>query len=232
LIRWDEPGYAVAFTTRVGGVSEAPYDSLNLTVGTGDEGGRVDENRRLACAHAGVPAATLAFNRQVHSTTVRCARAGERGEPGDGLWTDEPGLSMLAMSADCLPIAVVRTGGTPALAVLHAGWRGLAEGVVAAGVSVLRDESGDAPGLAAIVGPAIGPCCYEVGPDVSSLFDADLTRGGKLDLWSAAERALRAAGVERVERVDLCTSCHPELFFSHRRDGRARGAQGVLGAVA
>ncbi len=232
MIRWDEPGYVVAFTTRVGGVSEAPYDSLNLTIGTGDDRARVEENRRLACKAVGVPAATLAFNRQVHSPTVHKARAGTRGEPGDGLWSDEQGLSMLAMSADCLPIAVVRSEGPPALAVLHAGWRGLAEGVVAAGVSALRSSSSDGPALAAIIGPAIGPCCYEVGREVSELFDADLTEDGKLDLWSAAERALANAGVERIERVDLCTRCNPELFFSHRRDGRARGVQGVIGAVA
>ncbi len=228
MIRWDEPGYVVAFTTRAGGVSEPPYDSLNLTIGTGDDRARVEENRRIACATVGVPSDSLVFNRQVHSPTVHRAHAGTRGEPGDGLWTDEPGVSMLAMSADCVPIAIARTDGRPALAVLHAGWRGLAEGIVASGVAALGAESG----LAAVVGPAIGPCCYEVGPEVSSLYDADLTRGRKLDLWTASERALRAAGVERVRRVDLCTRCHPELFFSHRRDGRARGVQGVLGAIA
>jgi YfiH family protein len=228
VIRWDEPGYVVAFTTRAGGVSEPPYDSLNLTIGTGDDRARVEENRRIACETVGVPSDSLVFNRQVHSPTVHRAHAGARGEPGDGLWTDEPGVSMLAMSADCVPIAIARTDGRPALAVLHAGWRGLAEGIVASGVAALGAESG----LAAIVGPAIGPCCYKVGPEVSSLYDTDLTSDGKLDLWTAAERALRAAGVERVQRVDLCTRCHPELFFSHRRDGRARGVQGVLGAVA
>jgi YfiH family protein len=228
VIRWDEPGYVVAFTTRAGGVSEPPYDSLNLTIGTGDDRARVEENRRIACETVGVPSDSLVFNRQVHSPTVHRAHAGTRGEPGDGLWTDEPGMSMLAMSADFVPIAIARTDGRPALAVLHAGWRGLAEGIVASGVAALGAESG----LAAIVGPSIGPCCYEVGPEVSSLYDADLTRGRKLDLWTASERALRAAGVARVQRVDLCTRCHPELFFSHRRDGRARGVQGVLGAVA
>jgi polyphenol oxidase len=231
VIRWDEPRYVVAFTTRVGGVSDAPYDSLNLTIGTGDDRTRVEENRRLACEAVGVPATTLAFNRQMHSPTVHRARAGAYGKPGDGLWSDEQGVSMLAMSADCLPIAVARVDGAPALAVLHAGWRGLAGGIIAAGVSALRSPSSDGPALAAIIGPAIGPCCYEVGREVSELFDADLTAGGKLDLWSAAERSLAAAGVERIERVDLCTRCNPELFFSHRRDGRARGVQGVLGAV-
>jgi YfiH family protein len=228
VIRWDEPGYVVAFTTRLGGVSEAPYDSLNLTRGTGDSADRVEENRRIACESLGLPAAWLAFNRQVHSPTVHHATPGLRGAPGDGLWTEDAGVPLLAMSADCLPIAVARTGGGPrALAVLHAGWRGLSEGIVQAGVAALGQ--GD---KAAVIGPAIGPCCYEVGTEVSDRFDADLTQDGKLDLWSAAERALRAAGVGRVDRLDLCTRDHPELFFSHRRDGRARGVQGVIGAVA
>jgi polyphenol oxidase len=227
MIWWDEPGYVVAFTTRVGGVSEPPYDSLNLTRGTGDDEARVEENRRRACRALGLPYERLAFNRQVHSPTVHRARPGGRGVPGDGLWTDEPELPLLAMSADCLPIAVAVTEGAPRLAVLHAGWKGLSEGVVEAGVAAL----GDAP-KAAVIGPAIGPCCYEVGPEVARLFEPSLLREGRLDLWSAAERALRRAGVERVERVDLCTRDHPELFFSHRRDGLARGVQGVIGAVA
>jgi YfiH family protein len=228
VIRWDEPGYVVAFTTRVGGVSEAPYDSLNLTRGTGDRVERVEENRRIACESLGLPPRRLAFNRQVHSPAVHRAEPGGRGAPGDGLWTDEPDVPLLAMSADCLPIAIARTGvERRALAVLHAGWRGLAEGIVQAGVEALGLGE-----TAAVIGPAIGPCCYEVGAEVSDRFDADLTRERRLDLWTAAERALRSAGVVRVDRIDVCTRDHPELFFSHRRDGLARGVQGVIGAVA
>jgi YfiH family protein len=216
----------VAFTTRVGGVSNPPYDSLNLSVGTGDEATRVEENRRIACESLGLPYRRLAFNRQIHSPTVHRAEAGRRGTPGDGLWTDEPQLPLLAFSADCLPIALAATGTVRRLAVLHAGWRGLSEGVVAAGVAAL----GEGP-MAAVIGPAIGPCCYEVGAEVASLFDEDLTTDGRLDLWTAAERALRDAGVDRVDRVDVCTRDNPELYFSHRRDGLARGVQGVIGAV-
>ena len=131
-------------------------------------------------------------------------------------------MPLLAMSADCLPIAVARTGDGPrGLAVLHAGWRGLSEGIVAG-----RGRGARAGRQAAVIGPAIGPCCYEVGTEVSDRFDADLTHDGKLDLWSAAERALRAAGVDRVDRLDLCTRDHPELFFSHRRNGRAAACKG------
>ncbi|HZT91113.1 MAG TPA: polyphenol oxidase family protein [Gaiellaceae bacterium] len=227
MIYWDEPGYVVAFTTRAGGVSEPPYDSLNLTRGTGDDAEAVEANRRIACEALGLPYERLAFNRQVHSPTVHRATGGMRGVPGDGLWSDEPRVPLLAMSADCLPIAIVRTSGRRAISVVHAGWRGLSEGVVGAAVAAL----GGGP-KAAVIGPAIGPCCYEVGRDVSALFDDDLTREGRLDLWAAAERALHEAGVQRLERVDLCTKDHPDLFFSHRRDGLARGVQGVIGAVA
>jgi hypothetical protein len=135
---------------------------------------------------------------------------------------------MLAMTADCLPIAIARreTGARSALGILHVGWRGLAAGVIANGVAAVGGP------VAAAIGPAIGPCCYDVAPDVSALFDADLSTGGRLDLWAAAERALRAAGVEEVERLDVCTSCHPELFFSHRRDDGITGRQGVIGVIA
>jgi YfiH family protein len=228
LIRWDAPGpYEVAFTTRRGGVSEGPYDSLNLAALGGDDPERVEENRRRLCAAVGADAARLAMNRQRHTTLVHRARPGTLGEPGDGLWSDEPGVPMLKLTADCVPVAIARANGsTPALAVLHAGWRGLADGIVEAGVAAVGGGR-----LAACVGPAVGPCCYEVGPEVSGRFDPDLTRGRLLDLWSATERALRRAGVEQVERVDLCTRCKPDLFFSHRRQGKPRGAQGVVGLV-
>ncbi|MEX2212050.1 MAG: polyphenol oxidase family protein [Gaiellaceae bacterium] len=222
IIRWDGPGpYVVAFSTRAGGVSEGPYESLNLGLLTDDEPDRVEENRRRLCAEVGADPERLALNLQVHGTVVNRAVAGRRGVPGDGLWTDEPGVPMLKVTADCLPIALARTNGTPALCLVHAGWRGLAEGVVEAGVAAL-----DGP-VAAMVGPGIGPCCYEVGPEVAELFGE---RGRRLDLRAAAERALRAAGVASVEHVDLCTSCD-ERFFSHRRYRGVTGRQGVVGFV-
>jgi hypothetical protein len=228
ILRWDVDGpYCVAFSTRQGGVSEGRYASLNLGLLTEDEPANVEENRRLLCAEVGADPERLALNRQIHGTVVRRARPGDRRERADGLWTDEPGVAMLAMTADCLPIALARTNGErPALAILHVGWRGLAEGVVARGVAAVGGR------LAAAIGPAIGPCCYEVGPEVAGHFGAELTTGGRLDLWTAAERSLRSAGVEEVERTDLCTACHPELFFSHRRDRGVTGRQGVIGLVA
>jgi purine-nucleoside/S-methyl-5'-thioadenosine phosphorylase / adenosine deaminase len=234
VIRWeDAPGpYEVAFSTREGGVSEGPYASLNLGRATADEPERVNENRRRLCAEVGAEPDALAMNYQHHSADVLRARAGSRDERGDGIWTDERGLPVLALAADCLPIVVARANGSqPALALLHAGWRGLLEGIVPAGVSALGGGA-----VSAAVGPAIGPCCYEVGEDVADrfrrAFGFGLYRDGRLDLWTAAERALRAAGCIRVDRVDLCTACSPERFFSHRRDEGLTGRQGVIGHIA
>ena len=230
MIRWGEPGFVVGFTTRVGGVSAGPFSSLNLGRSTGDDVACVDENRRRACALLDADSSLLTTNRQVHSSTVNEAAPAVHGRIGDGLWSDRAGVPMLALAADCVPIALAARG-RGRLALLHAGWRGLASGVIDAGVAAIRGGE-DGVELAAAVGPSAGPCCYEVGKDVSDLFDTDLTHERRLDLWSASERLLRAAGVGWIERVDLCTICRTELFFSHRRDGRPRGVQGVIGYVA
>jgi YfiH family protein len=231
LLRWDVDGpYKVAFSTRGGGVSEGPFESMNLGRRTGDDVERVDENRRRLCAELGADVADLTLGYQTHSTTVNRAQPGSRGAPGDGLWTDEPGIPMLALGADCSLIAMARTNGSePALAVLHAGWRGLLGGIVQETANILG------PGFVAIVGPTIGPCCYEVGDEVAGpfreRFGNDVVIGRKLDLWTAAEGAALEAGASKVDRLDLCTRCNDDLFFSERRTGRPRGTQGVLGLV-
>jgi polyphenol oxidase len=238
LIRWDAPGpYRVAFSTRVGGVSEEPFDSLNLGVMTGDVPERVIENRRRLCAEVGVDTRRAGMAWQQHGAVVRRAEAQGLVELADrpkcdGLWTEESGVGLMLVAADCLPIALARADGArPGVAVLHAGWKGILGGIVQAGAAALG-----AGRLAAAIGPGIGPCCYEVREDVAepyrAAFPPEIVRNGRLDMWSAAEHALRDAGCRSVERVDLCTSCHPELFFSHRRDGARTGRQGVLAAVA
>jgi len=239
LIDWSAPGpYRVAFSTRLGGVSEGAFASLNLGILTEDDPARVVENRARLCEALGADpdGATMAWQR--HGATV--TRAQPRGivMPGtvydhcDGLWSDEPGRAMLLLTADCLPIAVARTNGArPAVEILHAGWRGLLAGLIGAGVRALGGRN-----LRAAIGPGIGPCCYEVGDEVAApfreAFGDDVVRDGKLDLWTSAERALRAAGVEEVDRFDLCTSCGGERFFSHRRDHGKTGRQGVIAFVA
>jgi YfiH family protein len=227
VIAWDAPGpYRVGFSTREGGVSQGAFASLNLGAGR-DDPSAVRENRRIACGRLELDAERLVVNRQRHTATVVRARAGVVGEVGDGLWTDEPGLPLLALGADCVPIAIAAVSGPPALAVVHAGWRGLVAGVVAEAAAAL----GTAP-RAAMIGPAIGPCCYEVGPGVAELFDPDLTRDGRLDLWEAAARALERSGVGDVGCLELCTRCNPDRFYSHRGSGGGdHGAQGVIGAL-
>ena len=238
MIYWDAPGpYVVAFSTRVGGVSEGPYESLNLGIFTADDPAKVVENRRRLADRTGIDPERARMAWQQHGPVVRESSpegilARVRHEPCDGWWSDEPGQGMMLLTADCLPVAIARANGAkPALAVLHVGWRGLLEGIVGNGVAAL----GEGP-LAAAVGPGIGPCCYEVGPEVAkpftARFGAKVAEGRNLDLWRAAELALNEAGVMEVERTDLCTFCHPELFFSHRRDRGITGRQGVIAAVA
>jgi copper oxidase (laccase) domain-containing protein len=125
-------------------------------------------------------------------------------------------------TADCLPIAI---GGEGAVAMLHAGWRGLAGGVVAAGVTALRELGADGE-LHAAIGPGAGGCCYEVGEELSGLFP-DFVTGRLLDLKAVAAAQLREAGVGEVRDVGVCTICAaPERLFSHRRDGPGTGRQG------
>jgi YfiH family protein len=237
LIRWESAGpYTVVFSTRAGGVSDGPYESLNLGILTGDDPERVVENRRLLAGRAGLDPDRARMAWQQHRAEVRKASPegiltpGTQYEACDGWWSDEPGQGMMLVTADCLPVAIARRNGAPALAVLHVGWRGLLEGIVETGARAL----GSAP-LAAAIGPGIGPCCYEVGPDVADPFkaaySAEVLVDGRLDLWRAAELALERAGVAEIERTDLCTYCHPELFFSHRRDRGTTGRQGVIAAV-
>jgi YfiH family protein len=240
LLDWAAPGpYRVAFSTRLGGVSEAEFASLNLGILTEDDPARVVVNRTRLCeaVDADPDGATMAWQR--HGGTV--TRAQPRGiiTPGtvydhcDGLWSDAPGRAMLLLTADCMPIAIARSEGLrPAVEILHAGWRGLLAGIVAAGVRAIGARK-----LVAVIGPSIGPCCYEVGDEVATpfrqAFGEDVVQeGSKLDLWTAAERALRAAGVEQVDRFDLCTACHGDRFFSHRRDHGRTGRQGVIAYVS
>jgi YfiH family protein len=225
MIRWEGSGrYTVVFSTRVGGVSDGPYESLNLGVLTGDDPGRVVENRRLLSEHVGIDPERTRMAWQQHGAEVRRATPegilmpGTQHEACDGWWSDEPGQGMMLVTADCLPVAIARENGDrPALAVLHVGWRGLLDGIVENGAAALGDGA-----LSAVIGPGIGPCCYEVGADVAgpfaARFGAEVATDGKVDLWRATELALNEAGCAGVERTDLCTFCHPELFFSHRRD--------------
>jgi YfiH family protein len=222
---------AAAFTTRLGGVSEPPFDSLNVGLLTDDPPDRVRANRRRLTASLERDERGIVFGFQVHGAVVRShadapaanAWLGEHPAPrdGDGQATASASLTPLVQVADCLPVAVA---GGDGVAMLHCGWRGLAGGLIAAGVEAVRAE-------AAAIGPGIGPCCYEVGDEVRSRFRPlgdGIATGRMLDLPEVARRLLGRAGVARIEGSGLCTSCERELFFSHRRDGGRTGRQAGL----
>lgn len=230
VIRWDVSGpYTIAFSTRAGGVSDGAFLSLNLGYLTDDERARVDENRSRLYRELGVDPDRVSWPRQVHG--ARVVRAGGRGEEADAIWSGEPGEAIVVVTADCVPVALARADGAPAVALAHVGWRGLLAGVVEKAVAALGDHR-----VVAAVGPGIGSCCFEVGEDVAepmrAAYGHDLLRNGRLDLSGATERALDAAGCERIDRLDECTSCHPERYFSHRRDRGVTGRQGAIAVVA
>jgi purine-nucleoside/S-methyl-5'-thioadenosine phosphorylase / adenosine deaminase len=217
------PGAHVVFTTRRGGASSGPYASLNLGLLTDDDPGAVAENRRRLAAVLGV---APFHGRQVHGTRVSRVSVPPAEPPeADGQATAVPGLAPMVLAADCLPVAVATPG---AVAMLHCGWRGLAGGVVAEGVTALRELAGDGAVHAAI-GPGAGPCCYEVGDEVRAAFAAHgdaVVSGRHLDLKAVARRELEAAGAVAVHDAGLCTICgDPALWFSHRRDDGVTGRQ-------
>jgi purine-nucleoside/S-methyl-5'-thioadenosine phosphorylase / adenosine deaminase len=219
-------GAHVLFTTRRGGVSEGPYATLNLGLWTADEAAAVLENRDRVAAAAGVERTRFQQGRQVHGSEVRALDEPPEGEPpdSDGQVTGVPGVAPIVLVADCLPIALA---GPQRAGMLHAGWRGLAGGIVAHGARAM----GEGP-LTAAIGPGAGPCCYEVGDEVREAFaelGPGVRRGRNLDLKAVAAARLREAGVNEVHDVGLCTICgDPELFFSHRRDGELTGRQAGL----
>jgi len=223
------PGGRVLFTTRRGGVSAAPYDTLNLGLLTDDDPGDVAANReRLAALTSIAPERTLR-GMQVHEAHVRLVRELPAPdaplEQADGQATALTGVAALVLTADCLPIALVAR---EAVAVVHAGWRGLAGGVLAEGVRALR-ELGAEGDVHAAIGPGAGVCCYETGPEVHAAFEAygpQARHASHADLKDVARRQLEQAGAGEVADVGLCTMCAPDgLFFSHRRDGAITGRQ-------
>lgn len=216
------PGGRALFTTRRGGVSRGPYASLNLGRWTEDDPAAVQRNRERLAATLGVALDAVVQGRQIHGAHVErrvASGATEELRDADGQATATPGLAPLVLTADCLPIALI---GSRAVAMLHGGWRGLAQGIVTAGVAALRDLGDDGP-LRAAIGPGAGGCCYEVGPEPHAAFG---TTGRTLDLKGVARAQLLAAGVVEVHDTGLCTLCaDPGLFFSHRRDGGVTGRQ-------
>jgi YfiH family protein len=234
-------GFHHGFTTRAGGVSRAPFESLNLGAKWGDARADVIENRRRVERAAG--AGPLYFATQVHGAAVARVRDGEaRGDvarlQADGLCSDVTDLAVAVFVADCIPalLADPRTG---AFAAVHAGWRGTVAGVLPAAVRALGDHFGTRPeDVRVALGPAIGRCCFEVGPEVVAAFEAAIpgaraagvvldgaTPRERVDLKVANRILLERAGVspEAIDPGDECTSCETTRFYSYRRDAGRTG---------
>lgn len=239
------PGVSIFVTTRLGGVSSAPFTSWNLGDHVGDDPARVAENRQRLAAL--LPAAPL-WLQQVHGTDVVDADAGADADVnanvadtglvaaagqapcGDAAMTRTPGKVLAIMTADCLPVVLAACDGS-ALAMAHAGWRGLAAGVLERTVEAMGSYGKRMP-LRAWIGPAIGPTAFEVGSEVRTAFLADdpgaascFQPGAAVHKWMAdlpelARRRLRRAGVQDVTLSGHCTVTDSEHFFSYRRDGQ------------
>ena len=242
--------------SRQGGLSAAPYTSLNTGLSVGDDRQMVFANRRLLAQMLGCPDWPMATSWIVHGNEVIEAGAewkldqAELGDPGprrrgDALMTQEPGLFLLTSFADCLPVLFFEPA-QRVVALAHAGWRGTSLGIVGQMVRALAERFGSRPAnLLVGLAPAIGPCCYEVGPDVLEACErvpelrgmaaflphvAGRTDRWMLDLKANNRQQLLAAGValEHIETMPFCTACRTDLFFSHRREQGRTGRFAVL----
>ncbi len=239
---------AAAVASRKGGVSKAPFDSLNMSFSTGDAPDAVIENRRRFLTLLRIPPADIVSCHQVHGTHIEAVGQADRGRgaqeaetavPGcDGLATNEAGVPLTMNFADCTPLLFYDPA-HHAAAVAHGGWRGTAGDIAGKTVRFLGERYGTRPeDLLAGVGPAIGGCCFEVGSDVTDAFfrlfgEADMARlareksGGKylFDLPEANRLLLLQAGLSphHIEMSGLCTYCRDDLFFSYRKSGGRTG---------
>ena len=235
------------FSTRPGGVSPAPWDSLNLGVGRGDTAENVQENFRRFCAAVGADPMRVVLSKQVHEPNVRLVTGADAGK---GLWRERdyqsvdamicntPNLPLVVFSADCGTVLLYDPV-HQAIGAVHAGWRGCAAGIVEKTVAAMGAAYGSRPAeLLAALGPCIGPCCFETDGDVPEAMQAALgadadayitVKGPKfhVDLAGLNRQWLLRAGLlpERIEVSGICTACRPDLFWSHRKMGDQRGVQ-------
>lgn len=242
-------GVRHGFSTRLGGVSAPPWDSLNLRTGCGDMPDALRENYRRLCAAIGTDVERVVLSKQVHETTVRTVTADDAGKglwrernyTADALITNEKNLPLVVFSADC-GIMLLHDPVTGAVGGIHAGWRGCAGGIVEKTVWEMSQKFGaDLADIRAAIGPCIGQCCFETDSDVPEAMRAALgtdaepyleAHGAKwhVDLSGLNRQWLLRAGLlpAHIDTCGLCTACRPDLFWSHRKMGEARGVQGAM----
>ncbi len=235
-----------AFSTRVGGVSEGQWKSMNLNFKQGDDPEKVMENYRIFCRAAGFDVNTLVSSSQDHHTNVRCVT---RADCGIGIWrehdrpsvdalvTNEPNVTLVTHYADCTPLYFADPE-KKVIALAHAGWKGTVGKIGEAVVETMQDKYGcDPTDIIAVIGPAVGFCCYEVDTPVyeefasltelkPAYFTKSLGRGKyRLDLKETNRRMLLEAGLLSINITisDVCTKCNSGLLYSHRASGGKRG---------
>ena len=227
--------------TRLGGISTTPYDTLNLGRTVGDSDQAVQENYRRICRELRFSRESLVTGYQVHSDVVAVVGPAERGiviPTTDALITDSSAVSLTLRFADCVPVLFYDPC-RRVIGIAHAGWKGTVDRICAKVIAKLEAVFGSRPSdVIAGIGPAIGPCCYQVGEDVvqhvveafpyaDELLLPQSDGSVHFDLWAANRRQLEDAGVTAIEEARLCTACHRDEFFSHRAD---RGKTGRFGA--
>lgn len=238
-------GVCHGFSTRPGGVSPAPWDSLNLGVGRGDDIARVQENYRRFCAALGTDVNRVVLSKQIHEDVVRHVTEADAGKglwrdrdyPSvDGMVTDVLHLPLVVFSADC-NVVLLHDPIRKAIGACHAGWRGTALGIAAKTVREMQRIFGCGPAdIRAAIGPAIGPCCFETDSDVPEALRAALgdeaepyiTWNGRkyhIDLKAINALWLRKSGVTQIDVSGDCTACRTDLYWSHRKHGGERGSQ-------
>jgi hypothetical protein len=235
---WDDASLVHAILTRLGGVSLPPFDSLNLSQVVGDDPAAVAANYERVCGALGIRRSQMATCYQMHSADVLVVAAADGGRlvgQGDAMITDQPGVYLSMRFADCTPL-LLHDPVRRAVGIAHAGWRGTLKNMAGAVVRAMVERLGCLPGdITAVVGPAIGPCCYQVGSEVIQAAEAarrdaaDLLqrRAGErayFDLWETNRRQFVEAGVGRVAVAGLCTACRTDRFFSHRAE-QGRGGR-------
>ena len=246
-------GIRHGFSTRLGGVSQGCYATMNLGFRRGDSEENVIENYRRICSAIGIVPEDLVFTDQVHKTNIRVASASDKGkgycrerdyEEIDGHITDEENLPLLAFAADCVPLYFVDPV-RGAIGLAHSGWKGTAAGIGAVTVDRLaKVYNSRREDIVAVIGPSIGPDCYEVGAEVREAFGTHYTKEQMeecfrpstrpdrylLDLWTANQIVLTQAGLrpDHIIISGACTWSLPELFFSHRRSGGNRGSMAAF----
>lgn len=236
-----------AFSTRLGGVSEGPYATMNFSFTRGDDPRAVQENYTRMARALGVKKERMTLTWQTHTTNVRVVSEEDEGKgivkdrdyrDVDGLVTNRPGVTLVTFFADCVPLYFVDTRNR-AIGLSHSGWRGTVNRMGRETLSVMKREfQTDPRDVVACIGPSICQDCYEVGPEVIEEFRKEFSPvyhdrlfyekpNGKyqLNLWGANRIVLMEAGVpeENISVTDICTHCNPDLLFSHRTSADKRG---------